>query len=124
MAKAELNLPSGGHVKITGTPQEIASFLNLYSSGDFSEKKRSRPKRSTGSKGKLPRKSGPVILVKELIEGGYFKGQKRTLPEIQKKLEERGHIYAQTSLSPALLGLTKRKHLRRIKEKKGWVYVV
>ena len=39
------------------------------------------------------------------------------------KLEENGHIYALHSLSPALLRLTRSKMLRRIKEKKGWVYV-
>jgi hypothetical protein len=44
--------------------------------------------------------------------------------EVQKKLEEKGHIYAQESLSGPLLRLTRDKHvLRRLKDKKGWVYV-
>ena len=49
---------------------------------------------------------------------------KAKMAKIQKKLEETGHIYAQHSLSPALLALTRDKRvLRRIKEKNGWAYV-
>jgi hypothetical protein len=49
----------------------------------------------------------------ELREEGYFKS-KRFLNDIKKKLEEKGHIYARTTLSPTLLNLVKRKDLRRV----------
>lgn len=124
MAKAELKLPNGTHVQIEGNAEEVASLLEIYSSGSSSKKQSFRSKHSAGNKRKIVRKGGPVGLIKELLEEGYFKGQKRRLPEIQKKLEERGHIYAQSSLSPALIRLAKSRQLRRIKEKKGWVYVV
>ena len=58
------------------------------------------------------------------MEKGYFKS-KRTIGDIQKKLEEMGHIYALTSLSTPLIRLTRSKNsaLRRLKENKQWVYV-
>ena len=124
MAKAELKLPNGTHVQIEGNAEEVASLLAIYSSESSSKKQSLHPKRSVGSKRKIARKGGPIGLIKELLEEGYFKGKKRRLPEIQKKLEERGNIYAQSSLSPALIRLAKSRQLRRIKEKKGWVYVV
>ena len=62
----------------------------------------------------------------QIIEAGVEIGAKhisQVQKIVQKKLEENGHIYAQSSLSPALIALTKKKCLRRMKEKKGWVYV-
>ena len=56
------------------------------------------------------------------MSDNFFKA-KRTIAEVQKKLEEKGHIYAVNSLSTPLLRLTRGKTLRRIKGKSGWVYV-
>jgi len=60
--------------------------------------------------------------VKDLAAEDWFK-TKRTIGDLQKKLEEKGHIYAMESLSTPLLRLTRSKVLRRIKDKSGWVYV-
>lgn len=127
MAKANLILPSGTKVHLEGTAAEIAVLLSRFSGG--SEKhggaKRGKKKKHTAPKEKGSKsRSGPTGLVLDLINEGYFKSR-RTLPEIQKKLEERGHIYAQTSLSPILIRLVRRKdvNFRRIRDKKGWVYV-
>ncbi len=60
--------------------------------------------------------------IRQLKSEGFF-GTKRTLGSIQERLEELGHIYPQTSLSPALIKLTKKRELRRLKEKGVWVYV-
>lgn len=129
MAKANLTLPDGTTVKIEGTAEEVALLITKCASTKSSSrmparKKSNRKPRSSG--GIVSKKSkaakGPVGLITELAEEGFFKS-KRMLAEIQKKLEEGGHIYAQTSLSPAALGLTKKKILRRFKEKKAWVYV-
>ena len=79
-----------------------------------------------GFKGKLPKrkkkKEGPTSLISELADEGYFKS-KRSISDIQKKLEERGHIYAQSSISPILTRLTRKRTIRRLKEKGTWVYV-
>jgi hypothetical protein len=64
---------------------------------------------------------GPQILILELKENGFFT-EKRSISQLQKKLEEMGHIFAQTSLSGPLLKLVPNKKLNRTKEKDIWVY--
>jgi len=126
MAKASLVLPTGTKVQLDGTAEEIAALLSRFSgdpNAQGARRDRKQPHPKLKKEGKSSR-SGPTGLVLDLIDEGYFKAR-RSLPDIQKKLEEKGHIYAQTSLSPILLRLVRRKdvNLRRIKDKKGWIYV-
>jgi hypothetical protein len=128
MAKAHLVLPNGTTVNIEGTADEVAALLAKFSTPEqgghsgASSKGKKKKSSSSSSGSKTKKSGGPTSLVGELADEGYFK-QKRTLGDIQKKLEERGHIYAQTSISPVLTRLTRKRTIRRIKEKKGWVYV-
>jgi hypothetical protein len=127
MAKANLTLPNGTSVTIDGTADEVALLLNTFSNpvgtvGKVSGKKTSRGKSSATPRPPKAKKDGPTGLITELADEGYFK-TKRGIADIQKKLEERGHIYAITSISPCLTRLTKKRILRRLKETKGWVYV-
>lgn len=128
MPKASLILVNGTKVQIEGTADEVAALLNTYSNPGTRPKrtvsqKRKRGGRPNGKPGATkPKRKGPVGLIADLAKEEFFK-TKRRLPEIQKKLEEQGHIYAQTSLSSAVLSLTKRKVLRRMEEAKGWIYV-
>ena len=126
MAKANLVLPDGTKVTIEGTATEVATLLDRFSQMD-SGTRRSTPRarsgqarKKSGSAKKLRR--GPTGHILHLRDEGFFKSR-RALPDIQRKLEEQGHIYAQTSLSPVMLRLVKTRELRRLKEKKGWVYV-
>jgi hypothetical protein len=128
MAKANLLLPDGTKVILDGKPDEIATLLAKIGSispplqtgkPESSKVQQSGDKRS---KSKKTVTKGPLGFISELAEEGFFK-TRQTLPDIQKKLEERGHIYAQTSLSPAMVRLTRKRAVRRLKEKKGWVYV-
>ncbi len=128
MAKANLVLPNGTTVNIEGTAEEVAALLSKFSapetgghSGAPSQRRKKKSAASSGSN-KTKKPDGPTSLVGELAAEGYFKS-KRSLGDIQKKLEERGHIYAQTSISPVLTRLTRKRTIRRIKEKKGWVYI-
>jgi len=127
MATANLTLPDGSKVAIEGTAEEVATLISRLSPGEQSEPgKRQRRKKAGARLGgqKQPRATtGPRQLIEGLVGDEYFKAQKRTIGDVQKKLEENGHIYALNSLSPALLRLTRAKVLRRIKEKKVWVYV-
>jgi hypothetical protein len=129
MAKANLVLPDGTTVNIEGSAEEVAALLAKCSVPESSSPSRTtgkdRKKKSgaaTSRNSNKKRPGGPTSLVGELATEGYFKA-KRTIGDIQKKLEERGHIYAQTSISPVLTRLTRKRTIRRIKEKKGWVYV-
>lgn len=125
MAKANMVLPDGTRVTIEGTSEEVALMLSKCSQGASAPDRKSpkaerhEPSRRTS---RASKRVGPQTYIAELANEGYFKA-KRSLGDIQKKLEERGHIYAQTSLSPAMTRLTRKRTLRRIKEKKGWVYV-
>jgi len=121
MAKANLVLPDGTTVAIEGTADDVAILLSKFSQSSGAERKKHRS-RTSSSGGTKKKKDGPTGLIIELSNEGYFKS-KRTLGDIQKKLEERGHIYAITTISPCLTRLTKKRTLRRLREKKGWVYV-
>lgn len=126
MAKANLTLPNGTTVVIEGTHEEVAALLATVSgpttSASSSKKSGRRKSKSSTPKTTKAVRKGPQVLVKELADEDFFK-TKRTLGEVQKKLEEKGHIYALESLSTPVLRLTRSKVLRRLKEKTGWVYV-
>ena len=130
MAKANLVLSDGTKVKIEGTADEVAILLgrfsaqeSSYTGGTTTKKKVKKKIKKTTPGGRASiKQEGPTSLITELVGEGYFKA-KRTMGDIQKKLEERGHIYALSSISPALTRLTRKRTMRRLKEKKGWVYV-
>jgi hypothetical protein len=127
VAKATLTLPDGTTVSISGSPEEIASIMSLHGGTTRSQRKspapaaKHRAKPIEPTKKKKP-KAGPKQRVQALIDAGFFKEQ-RSIVHIQTKLEEEGHIYAQSSLSPALVRLTREKALRRVKHDKLWAYV-
>ena len=129
MATAKLVLPNGTTVNIEGTADEVATLLARFSgdtspgAGTHKTLTTRKPKRSSAVEKKdMPKRKGPQTLLEELANENFFKS-KRTIGEVQKKLEEKGHIYALYSLSTPLLRLTRNKTLRRIKEKDSWVYV-
>jgi len=122
MPKANLILSNGTSVTIEGSTSDVAKLLE-YFSGQQSTQSSSVTSSDKGTKRKKKGKAGPVKYISELREEGFFKS-KRTLSDIQKKLEELGHIYALSSLSPIMLHIVKNnKTLRRIKEGKNWIYV-
>ncbi len=125
MVKAKIEKPNGTIVQIEGSQEEVQNIIKFVTD-DSSPKPlahRKVNKKGNNLKGQSKSSSiGPTGLITELKSENYFKS-KRKLNEIQKKLEEKGFIYATTSLSPALFKLTRRKVLRRIKEKGVWFYV-
>jgi len=123
MAKADLTLPDGTTVAIDGSPDEITKILSAFGPGRAAPASKRRSRRGGATPGRAPRSGkGPTAYIIQLREEGFFKS-KRSLGDIQKKLEEQGHIYAITSLSPILVTLVRRKDLRRVKEGKRWAYV-
>ena len=125
MAKANINLPNGTKIVIDGTADEINAILKLYSSSapsSESHPKKSRTqlkkqsKKSSGTK-----KSGPKQYIRDLRTEGFF-DKKRTINDVQKNLEQNGHIYPLTHLSTPLRVLVQEKELGRMKEDGNWVY--
>lgn len=80
------------------------------------------PKRGRRSKKTSTSKKSPQKLISDLKDNGFFM-EKKSLTEVQKKLEEMGFIYAQSSLSPSLLQLVRNKSLKRNKEEDIWFYI-
>lgn len=127
MAKANLVLVDGTTVAIEGTAEEVALLLQKVSSPSAAAAKGKKARRKSGAASTTKtaaraRRKGPQQLMADLAEEGWFK-TKRTIGDVQKKLEEKGHIYAMESLSTPLLRLTRNRTLRRIKDKDIWVYV-
>jgi ribosome-binding protein aMBF1 (putative translation factor) len=128
--KALLTLPDGTKVTVEGSTEEIARVLASF--GTRSNEATPNPPRRTSKKGKrqarasdpsaVRRNKGPRDYIRELVGENYFES-KRGLGDVQKKLEERAHIYPITTLSPTMFRLVRSKELRRIKEGGSWKYV-
>jgi hypothetical protein len=117
MPKAHLTTKSGTKIIVEGSAEEVAALVARFEDAPI------RSKKSAAGKSRQSRtKTGPVSLVGELIDGGFFKKPKG-LSAIKLALEEHGHFYPVTTLSPILLGMVKKRTLRRIKDEKRWVYV-
>jgi len=113
MAKAQITTPEGFKINIEGTPKEISAVVEDL------KKKAAEPTRR-----RVKAKSGRVLLVDliaSLNDGGFFK-QPRDLASVKSALEEMGHHYPVTTLSPVMLRQVRSKNLRRIREKGRWLY--
>jgi hypothetical protein len=117
MPKAHLTMKDGTKLVIEGTHDEIVVLLERLQGNPIGD----QPK-GVSARPRSKAKSTPVGVISELIESGFFKKPKE-LSAIKDALEERGHFYPTTTLSPTVLRLVKKKELRRIKENKRWKYV-
>ena len=121
MAKTHLKMPNGTKMTIEGTPDDVAALLaRLQEKSDMQKPSAqfSSPKVSRNNKQEKPT---PINLISSLIDGGFFKKPK-DLGAVKLALEEQGHYFPITTLSPVLLRLVRKRQLRRIKEKKRWLY--
>ena len=129
MAIANIDLADGTKVRVDGTPEEIARLLNLYGqhlpfasdetravtvrvADDQKRRAEPRPRAS----------SGAMQHIRSLIAELFF-NERRSLSDVQSKLEELGRIYPLTHLSTPLRRLVVAKELRRLRNGKNWVYV-
>jgi hypothetical protein len=115
MAKAHITTPEGARITIDGTPKEIAAVVEELKAR--AAKGGPAPRRVTG-------RSGRVLLVDllaSLKDGGFFK-KPRDLASVKSALEEMGHHYPVTTLSPVMLRQVRHRNLRRIREKGRWMY--
>lgn len=121
MAKAHMVTKDGTKIIIEGKPQEVAMLINQLEGKTLlqaSQKQKKTPKAKYSSQ---RQKTTPINLICSLIDGGFF-NKPKDLASVKVALEELGHFYPVTTLSPALLRLVRKKQLRRIKEKKRWLY--
>jgi hypothetical protein len=117
MPKVRLTTKTGTKIVIEGTPGEVAELVAKIEGGSAPVKAR-RPAPQPQGKSRPT----PTTLLSDLIDGGFFKKPKE-LSAIKSGLEEQGHHYPVTSLSPAVLRLVRKRLLRRIKDGQRWQYV-
>ncbi len=122
MAKANIITKDGIKISVEGTPKEVADLVAQLK-GDKQTPILDK-ERKKGNQQETPDKTRPtpINLISDLIDGGFFK-KPRELSAIKNALAEQGYHYPVTSLSPTALRLVRKRQLRRIKEKKRWLYV-
>ncbi|MEK6963297.1 MAG: hypothetical protein AABX70_02630 [Nanoarchaeota archaeon] len=120
MAKANIETASGTKIEVEGTSEEIARIVAVINPVEKKLLKHTRALISPTRKNKKIKTATEIII--ELEEEGCF-NKPQGLMGVKKILEEKGHIYPITTLSPVLLRLVKNKLLRRMKEGKKWAYV-
>lgn len=117
MAKAHITTKEGTKITIEGSPDEVAALVARFEGKTKAVAKRGDEKKSRGSG-----KASLTSLISDLLDGDFFKKPKE-LSAIRLVLEEQGHFYPATTLSPVMLRLVRKRALRRIKDNKRWVYV-
>lgn len=120
MAKAHIKRPDGTNITIEGTPDEVASLVALVKGEPSPLRGQRQQSRKASAKGPK-QKPTPINLISSLIDGGFFRKPK-DLAAVKVALEEIGHFYPVTTLSPALLRLVRKRQLRRLKDQKRWLY--
>lgn len=115
MAKAQITLPDGTSIKLEGTPEEIAVALGRLR---IQPTQATKPREARKEKSK---RANPTDLIANLIDGGFFKKPK-DLASVKAALEEMGHHYPVTTLSPTMLRQVRNRNLRRLKQDKRWMY--
>jgi len=120
MAKAHIISESGTKITIEGTTEEVAALTRqLAEPGPAGGTRSVKPSR--GAKRPRRQKPTPSNLVASLIDGGFFRKPK-DLGAVKVALQEMGHFFPVTTLSPVMLRLVRRRELRRLKDKKRWLY--
>lgn len=119
MAKVQLKTKAGTTVVLEGTPEEVAALVERLegTSPPPKEKEARRDKDKPPSSGKAT----PVNLITSLIDGGFFRKPK-DLASVKVALEEMGHFFPVTTLSPTMLRFVRRRQLRRLRDSKRWMY--
>jgi hypothetical protein len=120
MPKAQITTKSGTKITIEGTTDEVTLIVERIQ-GSVPASKTPRQSKSAAPKSAARKKVTPMNLVLMLIEDGFFKKPKELLA-VKEALQERGHYFPVTTLSPSLLRIVRKRQLRRIKEDKRWLY--
>jgi len=120
MARAHITTAEGTRITIEGAPAEVAAIVKQVGIGVPPTGPRGHVSRES-RKVRTKEKATPINLVSSLIDGGFFRKPK-DLAAVKIALEEMGQYYPVTSLSPTLLRLVRKRQLRRIKDKKRWLY--
>ena len=121
MAKATIKSKTGAVITVEGSESEVTNILTAYERTSVVDQAKKAMARTRSGRKSEKKREGASDLVIELREAGFFEKPK-ALGEIGHALEEKGYLYPVTSLSGIVLGLVKRRELRRKKHEGKWVY--
>jgi hypothetical protein len=122
MAKATIRSKSGAIITIEGREGEISNILAIFERATVVSQAKEAIARIRLVKKREKKRSTASDVVVELLEDGFF-DKPKSLTEVARALEEKGHIYPVTTLSGVMLGLVQKKILRRKKHEGKWTYV-
>ena len=121
MAKATIKSTTGAVITIEGSEREVSRIVSTFERTAVVGQAKEAIARSRTAKKKEKKREGASDLIVGLRETGFF-NKPKGLGEISQALEEKGYLYPVTTLSGVVLGLVKRKELRRKKHEGKWVY--
>lgn len=121
MAKATIKSRTGAVITVEGSESEVSNILSAYERHSVVDQAKKAIERTRASRKAEKKREGASDLIIELKEAGFFEKPK-ALGEIAHALEEKGYLYPVTSLSGVVLGMVKRRALRRKKHEGKWVY--
>lgn len=121
MAKATIKSASGATITVEGTKEEVSSVVSMFEKTSVVAEAKGAIARVRAARKQEKKRETATDLVVGLREDGFFEKPK-TLSDIGTALEEQGFLYPITTLSGVVLGLVKRKQLRRKKLDGKWVY--
>jgi hypothetical protein len=102
---------------IEGSSEDIESLINKI------QHKSTKSSKTTNEIGTSRAGISIKDYVLQLRDAGFFK-KPQGLADIRHGLETEGHIVPVTTLSGVMIGLARRRELRRFKEGMTWRYVV
>lgn len=121
MAKATIKTATGAVITVEGSESEVSNILSTYEgAGAVGKVKGGGAKRQQATRTKKKRLAASDLII-GLRERGFF-AKPKSLSEVSAALEELGFLYPVTTLSGVVLGLVKRKELRRKKIDGKWAY--
>lgn len=120
--KAHVETKNGTKIVIEGAEDEISKVLEMFKEKHETHIRESSEKVESKKSNKSSNKLSAADLLLTLATDSFF-NKPKTLAEIKHALEEQGYFYPITTLSGVVLGLVKKRNLRRIKENKVWGYV-
>lgn len=121
MAKATIKSSTGAVITVEGNEQEVANIISAYEKTSVVGQAKQAIARSKATKRDDKKREGAGDLVIKLREEGFF-NKPKGLGEVSEALEAEGFLYPTTSLSGVVLGLVKKRELRRKKVDGRWVY--
>jgi len=121
VAKATIHSKTGATITIDGTHEEVSNIIASFEKMNVVGHAKEAIARAKATKKSERKKDSASDLIIGLREEGFFEKPK-SLGDIGSALEEKGFLYPSTTLSGVVLGLLKKRELRRKKSEGKWVY--